>query len=62
VLVLPDALGLNRGFEPRFLKRFANLHDDARKGVEAFALEVRAGTYPGPEHSFHRDGWDKPAE
>jgi 3-methyl-2-oxobutanoate hydroxymethyltransferase len=52
VLVTPDALGLNVGFEPRFLKRFANLHEVAREGLDAFVKEVREGTYPGPEHSF----------
>jgi 3-methyl-2-oxobutanoate hydroxymethyltransferase len=52
VLVTPDALGLNSGFEPRFLKRFADLHTAAREGLEAYVKEVREGTYPGPEHSF----------
>lgn len=54
VLVLPDALGLNPGFQPRFLKRFAALHEAALDGVRAYAREVREGTYPGPEHSFER--------
>lgn len=52
VLVLYDALGLNPGFEPRFLKRFAELHSAAMEGVRAYAREVRDGTYPGPDHSF----------
>ncbi len=52
VLVLYDALGLNPGFQPKFLKRFAQLHDVALDGVRRYADEVRAGTYPGPEHSF----------
>ena len=52
VLVLYDALGLNAGFEPRFLKRFADLRGAALDGVRAYAQEVREGTYPGPEHSF----------
>lgn len=52
VLVLYDALGLNPGFEPKFLKRFARLHDEALDGLRQYAEEVRAGTYPGPEHSF----------
>jgi 3-methyl-2-oxobutanoate hydroxymethyltransferase len=55
VLVLYDALGLNGGFRPRFLKRFADLEEVARAGVRAYAREVREGSYPGPEHSFHRD-------
>ena len=52
VLVLYDALGLNAGFRPRFLKQFADLEGAARAGIRAFADEVRAGTYPGPEHAF----------
>jgi 3-methyl-2-oxobutanoate hydroxymethyltransferase len=56
VLVLHDALGLNPGFEPRFLKRFADLWGAAREGVEAYAREVREGAYPGREHSFDSDG------
>lgn len=55
VLVLYDALGLNPGFEPRFLKRFAHLWDVAREGVEGYAREVREGSYPGSEHSFSKD-------
>jgi 3-methyl-2-oxobutanoate hydroxymethyltransferase len=52
VLVLPDALGLNHGFRPRFLKRFAELHDAAREGVDRYVREVREGTYPDAQHSF----------
>jgi 3-methyl-2-oxobutanoate hydroxymethyltransferase len=52
VLVLPDALGMNPGFTPRFLKRFADLDGAAREGVQAYLAEVRDGTYPAPEHTF----------
>lgn len=55
VLVLYDALGLNRGFEPRFLKRFADLEGAAREGLDAYVREVREGSYPAPEHAFTRD-------
>jgi 3-methyl-2-oxobutanoate hydroxymethyltransferase len=56
VLVVYDALGLNTGFRPKFLKRFADLHGAALEGVRSYAQEVREGTYPGPEHSFKADG------
>lgn len=52
VLVLYDALGLNTEFNPRFLKRFADLAGEARRGLRQYVEEVRSGTYPGPEHSF----------
>lgn len=52
VLVLYDMLGLNEGFNPRFLRRFADLASVARSGIEAYVRAVRAGEYPGPEHSF----------
>jgi 3-methyl-2-oxobutanoate hydroxymethyltransferase len=52
ILVLPDMLGLNEGFQPRFLRRFAELGAAAREGIEGYAAAVRGGEYPGPEHSF----------
>ena len=52
VLVLPDLLGLNDGFSPKFLKRYGTLADDVRGAVRRFGEEVRGGTYPGPEHGF----------
>jgi 3-methyl-2-oxobutanoate hydroxymethyltransferase len=51
VLVLHDMLGLNEGFTPKFLKRYADLGQAAREAVGRYAAEVRAGAYPGPEHT-----------
>jgi len=52
VLVLHDMLGLNPEFSPKFLKRYAHLADAVSDAVHKFTAEVRAGEYPGPEHSF----------
>ena len=52
VLVLHDMLGLNQGFAPKFLKHYADLGASVRAAVRDYAGEVRAGRYPGPEHSF----------
>ena len=51
VLVLHDMLGLNQGFNPKFLKRYAELGKQVTEAAQQFANEVRAGTYPGTEHS-----------
>ncbi len=52
VLVLHDMLGLNEGFNPKFLKRFAGLGEAVREAVRGYGAEVRNGSYPGREHSF----------
>ncbi len=51
VLVLHDMLGLNEGFTPKFLKRYAELGQEARTAIGRFGEEVRSGAYPGPEHT-----------
>ena len=51
VLVLPDLLGLNDGFEPKFLKKYADLAGTVRDAVSRFGDEVRSGAYPDAGHS-----------
>jgi 3-methyl-2-oxobutanoate hydroxymethyltransferase len=51
VLVLHDMLGLNEGFTPKFLKRYAELGQAVREAVGRYGDEVRAATYPGGEHT-----------
>jgi len=52
VLVLPDLLGLNDAFAPRFLKRYANLSDTVRDAVRAFGDDVKQHRYPSADQSF----------
>jgi 3-methyl-2-oxobutanoate hydroxymethyltransferase len=52
VLVLPDVLGLNDTFQPKFLKRYAEMAEDVRKAVGNWAGDVRSGVYPDADHSF----------
>jgi 3-methyl-2-oxobutanoate hydroxymethyltransferase len=52
VLVLPDMLGLNPDFTPRFLRRYADLADTVVAASRAYAADVRAGRYPDDSHSF----------
>ncbi len=55
VLVSYDLLGLNPHFKPKFVKQYASVHETVLAATTAFAEEVQAGTFPGPEHSFHGD-------
>jgi 3-methyl-2-oxobutanoate hydroxymethyltransferase len=52
VLVLHDMLGLNPGFAPRFLRRFAEVGQAASAGVGEFVKSVKDGGYPAAEHTF----------
>jgi len=54
VLVSNDLWGLDASFQPRFVKRYAELENPMVVAVARFVSEVRDGTFPGPEHSFHR--------
>ena len=52
VLVCTDLLGLSRGHQPKFAKRFANLGDAAVEAFSAYVTEVRAGTFPGASQTY----------
>jgi 3-methyl-2-oxobutanoate hydroxymethyltransferase len=52
VLVWHDLLGLYDAVRPKFVKRYAELGAAATDAVRAYCQEVRAGTFPGPGHSF----------
>ncbi|MBX3449318.1 MAG: 3-methyl-2-oxobutanoate hydroxymethyltransferase [Planctomycetaceae bacterium] len=51
VLVSSDMLGLTEGFEPKFLKRYANLAEMIRTAASEYVADVKGGTYPAAEHS-----------
>jgi 3-methyl-2-oxobutanoate hydroxymethyltransferase len=52
VLVLPDVLGLNDTFEPKFLKKYAEMAEEVRSAIGSWARDVRSGSYPDADHSF----------
>lgn len=52
VLVFHDLLGLFPDFTPKFVKRYAGLGDEIDGALRAYADEVKAGTFPGPEHCY----------
>lgn len=52
VLVIDDMLGMFTAFRPKFVKRYAELGQTAAEAINAYADDVRARRFPGPEHAF----------
>lgn len=52
VLVIHDVFGLFERFVPKFVKRYANLKEEALKAAKQYKEEVEKGIFPGKEHSF----------
>jgi 3-methyl-2-oxobutanoate hydroxymethyltransferase len=51
ILVLEDMLGLSPRV-PKFVKRYAELGPSIEAAVAAYAADVRARTFPAPEHVY----------
>ena len=52
VLVTEDLLGLFGAFTPKFVRRYAELGDAVSEAVAAYAADVKARSFPAPEHCF----------
>lgn len=53
VLVGPDMLGLTSGFEPRYLKKYADLYGATLQATQQFLSEVQSGAFPDDAHCHH---------
>ena len=62
VLVLHDLLGIHGGFQPKFVKRYADVRGEMLRGLQAYAEDVRTRAFPGPgAHLRHRARGAAPA-
>jgi 3-methyl-2-oxobutanoate hydroxymethyltransferase len=52
VLVYNDLVGLTENRPAKFVKKYATVGDTTVEAVTAFAADVRARRYPGPEHQY----------
>ena len=52
VLVMHDMLGINQGFSPRFLRRYADLASVMHDAVGRYIDDVKSGDFPSPEESY----------
>lgn len=52
ILVSQDMLGICTRFNPRFVRRYANLGEAMQSAFETFANDVRAGEFPNDSESY----------
>lgn len=52
VLVSHDMLGINNEFSPRFLRKYANLHEVMTEAVKAYIGDVKSSDFPSDKESY----------
>lgn len=52
VLVMHDMLGINKGFSPRFLRRYADLAGIMTSAVQNYISDVKSGDFPNSQESY----------
>jgi len=52
VLVSHDMLGINNEFNPRFLRKYHNLHQEMKNSFEQYIIDVRAGDFPNDKEQY----------
>lgn len=52
VLVTHDMLGLNKDFNPRFLRRYRDLHTEITGGVQEYIEDVKSGDFPNDDELY----------
>ena len=59
IVVIDDILGKYTDFTPKFVKKYANLHDEILKGVQAYKQEVKNKIFPSDKESFELNKEEK---
>nr|MDE7495686.1 3-methyl-2-oxobutanoate hydroxymethyltransferase [Muribaculaceae bacterium] len=52
VLVIHDMLGINKGFSPRFLRRYANLADIMHDAIGRYVEDVKSSDFPNESEQY----------
>ena len=52
VLFMHDMLGINQGFSPRFLRRYANLAEDITRAVQTYIEDVKTQDFPNEKEQY----------
>jgi 3-methyl-2-oxobutanoate hydroxymethyltransferase len=52
VLVLHDLVGMTKEFNPRFLRRYMNLHDEMINAISNFSDDIKSGSFPNENEQY----------
>ena len=52
VLVLHDLIGMTKEFNPRFLRRYMNLHDEMINAISSFSNDIKNGDFPNENEQY----------
>ena len=52
VLVIHDMLGMNKGFSPKFLRRYADLHTVMTEAIEHYVADVKSCDFPNENEQY----------
>lgn len=52
ILVVHDMLGINKDFSPRFLRRYADLHESMTNAFTDYIKDVKSGDFPNEKESY----------
>ena len=52
VLVLHDLIGMTKEFNPRFLRRYMNLHDEMINAISNFSDDIKSGSFPNENEQY----------
>ena len=52
VLVLHDLIGMTKEFNPRFLRRYMNLHDEMIDAISNFSNDIKKGDFPNKNEQY----------
>ena len=52
VLVVQDMLGMSKGFSPRFLRRYADLHTIMTDAIQQYVTDVKDSDFPNEKEQY----------
>lgn len=52
VLVMHDMLGINQEFNPRFVRKYLNLHEQITGAIGQYIADIKSGGFPNEQESY----------